>query len=94
LRPRSRSAASIGGLTFKRPRIWLPKTPATHRADWQGFERIAVDTEVNRWVDVVDSNHLASALRLRELMEDQVVFACADVALVIATKQESLLTSP
>jgi predicted nucleic acid-binding protein len=73
------------------------------RADWQGFERIAVDAEVNRWVDVVlaryplrgaDSIHLASALRLRELVEDQVLFACADVALVIAAKQEGLLTSP
>jgi uncharacterized protein len=73
------------------------------RADWQGFERIAVDAEVNRWVDVVlaryplrgaDSIHLASAFRLRELVEDQVMFACADVALVTAAKQEGLLTSP
>ncbi len=37
---------------------------------------------------------LRSSLRLRELMEDQVLFACADVALVIAAKQEGLLTSP
>lgn len=75
----------------------------TFGADWQSFERIAVDAEVNRWVDFAlaryplsgaDSIHLASALRLRELVEEQVVFTCADVALVIAAKQEGLLTSP
>jgi hypothetical protein len=41
-----------------------------------------------------DSIHLAFALRLRALVEDQVVFACADVALVFAAKREGFLTSP
>jgi predicted nucleic acid-binding protein len=73
------------------------------RSDWVGFERIAVDSDVNRWVDVVlsryplrgaDAIHLAAALRLRELVQDEVTFACADVALVGAALQEGLVTSP
>jgi hypothetical protein len=62
-----------------------------------------VDDDVNRRVDVLlslrplrgaDSIHLASALLLRDLVQDQVTFACADTALVTAAQREGLLAAP
>lgn len=96
--------------TFARKRREQPEASAAtgqardaFRRDWVGFERVAVDDHVHRLVDVVleryplrgaDSIHLASALRVRELMQDEVTFACADLALLAAASQEGLATSP
>ena len=72
------------------------------KGDWETLRRIAVDDEVNQRVDSLlrryplrgaDSIHLASALLLRDLLQSDVTFACADGALVAAAKQEGLLTS-
>jgi uncharacterized protein len=73
------------------------------REDWTGLHRIDVDPEVNRYVDGLlerhalrgaDTIHLASALRLRDLVQGQVTFACADVALVNAALAEGFAIAP
>ncbi len=74
----------------------------TFVADWITLERIPIDDEVNGRVDGLmthplrgaDAVHLASALRLRELAQDEVTFACADVALKAAAHAEGLIVSP
>jgi uncharacterized protein len=96
--------------TFARKRREQPESavvlnPAEQafRDDWEGIHRIPVDEDVNRRVDVLlsqhalrgaDCIHLASALLLRDLVQDQVTFACADVALVGAAQREGLLAAP
>jgi predicted nucleic acid-binding protein len=71
--------------------VLLDQAQQAFRDDWEGIHRIPVDDAVNRRVDVLlsqhplrgaDSIHLASALLLRDLVQDQVTFACADIALV------------
>jgi predicted nucleic acid-binding protein len=83
--------------------VLLDQAQQAFRDDWEGMHRIPVDDAVNRRVDVLlsqhplrgaDSIHLASALLLRDLVQDQVTFACADSALVAAAKHEGLLTAP
>lgn len=73
------------------------------RDDWMGLHRIDVDAEVNRVVDELlgrhplrgaDAIHLASALRLRDLVQGDVTFACADVALVNAARAEGFAIAP
>lgn len=73
------------------------------RNDWLRFHRIPIDDEVNALVDALlarhplrggDAVHLASALHLRELAQDDVTFACADIALNAAARAEGLAVSP
>lgn len=73
------------------------------REDWKGLHRMDVDNEVNRHVDELlarhalrgaDAIHLASAIRLRDLVQAHVTFACADVALVNAARVEGFAIVP
>jgi predicted nucleic acid-binding protein len=73
------------------------------RDDWTGLHRIDVDANVNRYVDELlarhalrgaDAIHLASAIRLRDLAQGQVTFACADIALVNAARAEGFAGAP
>lgn len=73
------------------------------RNDWPGLHRIDVDGEVNLHVDELlsrhplrgaDAIHLASALRLRELVQGDITFACADGALVNAARAEGFAIAP
>lgn len=95
---------------FARRRRELPASAAvldqakkTFRDDWTAIHRIAVDDVINRRVDDLlgrhalrgaDAIHLASAVVLRELNQADVTFACADVALVRAAREEGLLVAP
>ena len=65
--------------------------------------RIAVDDAVHRRVDALlvkhplrgaDAIHLASALLVRDLLQEPVTFACADIARVTAAGSEGLLVAP
>lgn len=73
------------------------------RADWDTFDRISLDDDVNQRVDALlkthslrgaDAVHLASALILRELLNAEVTFACADAALNRAAAAEGLKLAP
>jgi predicted nucleic acid-binding protein len=73
------------------------------RNDWAALHRIDVDDTVNRHVDQLlsrhplrgaDAIHLASALLLRDLAQEHVTFACADIALMNAARAEGLAISP
>lgn len=91
---------------FARRRRELPASAAaldqaqqTFRNDWTAIHRIPVDDEINRRIDELltrhalrgaDAIHLASAVLLRDLTQDAVTFACADVALVNAARAEGL----
>ncbi|HMA95950.1 MAG TPA: type II toxin-antitoxin system VapC family toxin [Polyangiaceae bacterium] len=75
----------------------------TFRNDWQTLHRILLDDIVNQWVDRLlvrhslrgaDAVHLGSALRLRDIVQTEVVFACADRELVKAANAEGLATVP
>ncbi len=95
---------------FARRRRELPASAAAldqaqqmFRNDWTGIHRIPVDDEINRRVDELltrhplrgaDAIHLASAVLLRDLSQDAVTFACADVALVKAARAEGLSVAP
>lgn len=81
----------------------LDQAQETFRNDWTGILRIPVDGEINRRVDELltrhplrgaDSIHLASALVLRDLMQADVTFACADIKLVVAARAEGLSVEP
>ncbi len=96
--------------TFARKRREEPKNPATiaqmqdaFRADFQTMTRIAIDDDVHRRVDELlarhplrgaDAVHLASAVLVHDVLQEQVTFACADVALVTAARAEGLTAAP
>ena len=73
------------------------------RDDWEGLHRVPIDDDVNRRLNALlvqhplrgaDSIHLASALLLRDVLQEEVTFACADLALIAAAKHEGLLAAP
>ncbi len=76
---------------------------ALFRVDWSAAVKIAVDDTINGRVDLLhlryrlrgaDSIHLASALDYRDLIEQPVAFATADLALRAAAEQERLPVLP
>lgn len=95
---------------FARRRRELPASAATldhaqqtFREDWATIHRIAVDDEINRRVDELltrhalrgaDAIHLASALVVRDALQQPVTFACADLKLVAAARDEGLDVVP
>ncbi len=96
--------------TFARKRREEPKNADTiaqmqdaFRADFQTMTRIAIDDDVHRRVDDLlarhplrgaDAAHLASAVLARDVLKEQVTFACADIALVNAARAEGLAVAP
>ncbi len=92
--------------TFARKRREQPASSAlidsmqkTFRDDWNTLYRISLNSELNQRVDSLltrhalrgaDAVHLASALHLRDLAQDDVTFACADHALTNAARLEGL----
>lgn len=81
----------------------LDQAQQAFRADWTGIHRIPVDSDVLRRVDELltrhplrgaDAIHLASAVCLRELVQAEVTFACADRVLVTAARAEGLGIAP
>ena len=73
------------------------------RTDFQTLTRIALDDDVHRRVDDLlarhplrgaDSVHLASATLVRDVLQEQVTFACADAKLVTAARAEGLAVAP
>jgi predicted nucleic acid-binding protein len=96
--------------TFARKRREEPKNAATvalvqdaFRADFQTMTRIAIDDDVHRRVDVLlarhplrgaDAVHLASAVLVHDVLQEPARFACADLALVTATRAEGLSVAP
>jgi hypothetical protein len=96
--------------TFARKRREEPSNAAVldvrqqaFRADFQTLTRIAIDDDVHRHVDELlarhslrgaDAVHLASALFVRELLKEQVTFACADQRPVTAARAEGLRIEP
>lgn len=96
--------------TFARKRREEPKNATTiaqmqdaFHADFQTMTRIAIDDDVHRRVDDLlgrhplrgaDAVHLASAVLVRDVLQEQVTFACADARLVEAARAEGLLIAP
>jgi predicted nucleic acid-binding protein len=81
----------------------LDQAQQTFRKDWAGLYRIAVDDEINRRIDDIlslhalrgaDAIHLVSALFLRDMVQAEVTFACADMALLSAARAQGLRTAP
>ena len=73
------------------------------RTDFQTLTRIALDDDVHRRVEDLlvrhplrgaDAVHLASAVLVRDVLQEQVTFACADQRLVDAARAEGLLIAP
>ncbi len=73
-----------------------------HR-DWDSFVRVEVSDELNGYIERVvegyplrgfDSIHLASALAIKEMLPEDVVFACFDDKLSRAARAEGLQTFP
>lgn len=109
-RSQPRRSCTASSAAFARRRRELPASAdaldqarQTFRNDWTGIHRIPVDDEINRRVDELlarhplrgaDVIHLASAVLLRDLSQDAVTFACADVALVKAARAEGLIAAP
>ncbi len=73
-----------------------------HR-DWDSLVRVEVNDELNVYIERVvegyplrgfDSIHLASALAIKEMLPEDVVFACFDDKLSRAARAEGLQTFP
>ena len=73
------------------------------RTDFQTLTRIGLEDDVHRLVDLLldrhplrgaDTVHLASAMLVRDVLNEQVTFACADIKLVTAARAEGLLVIP
>src|SRR5262245_30206410 len=73
------------------------------RNAWPSMHRVPVNDDVHRRVDVLlarhplrgaDAIHLASALLVRDALQQQLTFACADAKLVTAARAEGLLIAP
>jgi uncharacterized protein len=96
--------------TFARKRREEPSNAAVidqrqqaFRTDFQTLTRIALDDDVHRRVDDLlgrhplrgaDAVHLASAVLVHDVLQEQVTFACADQRLVDAARAEGLLIAP
>ncbi len=96
--------------TFARKRREEPKNADTiakmqeaFRGDFKTMTRIAIDDDVHRRVDEIlarhplrgaDAVHLASAMLVHHVLQEQVTFACADIALVNAARAEGLTIAP
>lgn len=96
--------------TFARKKREMPNDAASvTRAgsnfgiDWLSMRRVPVNDDVHRRVDDLlsrhalrgaDAIHLASALLVRDVLRDNVTFACADVALITAARAEGLTVEP
>jgi predicted nucleic acid-binding protein len=96
--------------TFARKRRETPadvdtieQARATFRTEWIGFRRVAVNDDVHRRVDELierhalrgaDAIHLASALLVRDALQQAVTFACADQKLVAAARDEGIDVVP
>lgn len=96
--------------TFARKRREEPSNAAVldqrqqaFRTDFQTLTRIALDDDVHRRVDDLlgchplrgaDAIHLASALLVRDALQQAVTFACADAKLVAAARAEGLSVEP
>jgi uncharacterized protein len=71
--------------------------------DWEGFIRVEVNDELNRYIDRVveryplrgfDAIHLASAILIQERVPEDFVFACFDGRLARAARSQGLETFP
>ena len=96
--------------TFARKKREMPddleaieRAHALFRAEWLSMRRMAVNDDIHRTVEDLllrhrlrgaDAIHLASAVLIRDLLQDSVTFACADVALVNAARAEGLTVVP
>jgi predicted nucleic acid-binding protein len=81
----------------------IDKARATFRAEWLSMRRVAVGDDVHARVDELlarhplrgaDAIHLASALLVRDALQQPVTFACADQKLVTAARAEGLSVAP
>jgi len=81
----------------------IERAHATFRTEWLSMRRVAVNDDVHRNVEDLlarhslrgaDAIHLASALLVRDALEQPVTFACADVKLVNAARAEGLTVVP
>ena len=81
----------------------LDQAHKTFLADWADLVRIALDDDIHRRTDDLlgrhplrgaDAVHLASAVLVRDVLQEPVTFACADAALVRAARAEGLLVAP
>ena len=72
-------------------------------ADWIGFIRLQVNDELNSYVERAlsthplrgfDAIHLASALALKDTIQQNIVFTCFDNKLLNAAREEGLQTFP
>lgn len=81
----------------------LDQAQKNFRTDWASLVRIALDDDIHHRVDDLlgrhplrgaDAVHLASAVLVRDVLQEQVTFACADVRLVDAARAEGLLIAP
>jgi len=95
---------------FARRRRELPATvdaldqaQQTFRQDWPTIHRVPVDDAIDRRLDDLlsrhplrgaDAIHLASALLVRDALQQPVTFACADIKLVTAARAEGLGVQP
>jgi predicted nucleic acid-binding protein len=95
---------------FARRRRELPATAdaldqaqQAFRQDWPTIHRVAVDDAIDRRVDDLltrhtlrgaDAIHLASALLVRDALQQPVTFACADTKLIAAARAEGLVVEP
>ena len=73
------------------------------RRDWQGFIRIEVNDELNKYIDHAvrnyplrgfDAIHLASALAVFEHLSENFLFACFDTTLSRSAQAEGMMTLP
>jgi len=81
----------------------LLKTLTAFREDWKSFFRIQVTEELNEIIDGIAGNHslrgfdaihLASAIWMRRILPESIVFACYDSRLFEAAQKESFETFP
>jgi uncharacterized protein len=98
------------GATFARKRreqapsaALLDHARKTFLVDWVNLVRIALDDDIHRRTDDLlgrhplrgaDAVHLASALLVRDVLQEPLTFACADVRLIDAARAEGLLIAP
>jgi len=81
----------------------IAKMQEAFRSDFKTMTRIAIDDDVHQRVDDIlarhplrgaDAVHLASAMLVHQVLQEQVTFACADIALLNAARAEGLTIAP
>jgi len=81
----------------------LLETLAAFREDWKSFIRIQVTEDLNEIIDGIignhslrgfDAIHLASAIGIRRILSESIVFACYDSRLLEAAQKEDFETFP